>query len=128
MGSKKLASDLTPAQLRSLQREWYAKAKASGFEDAEDTARADRPLKHWHSTRFLKQTRPMRREATETYYEMCRAIIHTFPFKTPRHRKIWELHSEGKSRRDIAREVGYAASSPVGRIIAKIAKDAGIKK
>jgi len=113
-------------EFKALQKEWDAKLKASGFDDIEDTTREDRPLKAWHNFRF-KRTPIVQREATETYIDSAKALLLTYPFKNPTHRRIWELHCEGKSRREIEEAIsGFKKTykhANIQFIINKIARE-----
>lgn len=88
--------------LQILKKIWYRKLEDSGFDDAENTSHPDQPLKTWHSFKFkdaLKLTE------TSTYYLKAIQLVDTYDFDNSTHRKIWELHCEGYSKRKIEKEI-----------------------
>ena len=97
-------------EFKALQKEWYKKLATTPntdgevFKDIEDTNRADQPLKAWHDSRF-KTISITQRLTAESYYEQATQLLHTYKFKNPTHRRIWELHCEGVSRRKIAFQI-----------------------
>ena len=108
-------------EFKALQTEWTKKLKDSGFVDIEDVERPDKPLKAWDDRRF-KQIPTERRIATERYYDTARELLNTYEFKNLIHKKIWELHCEGLSRRKIAKLLGVFGQARTGEIIGDIAK------
>ena len=105
-----------------LKKIWYEKLKESGFEDAENTDDPSEPLKVWHSHWFKD---PEKIEANSIYYSKASEIVHTYAFDNSTHRKIWELHSIGLSKRKIEKMI--SADTPtykreqIGNIINFIA-------
>ena len=89
----------TDRAYRDLERLWYNKLKESGFDDIEDS-RGERPLKSWHSTLFQNYGSEQFR-AKQLYFECARALIHTHKISTQIEKRIWALHSEGVSIREI---------------------------
>lgn len=96
-----------------MEKVWYDKLKEEGFEDIEDTNNEFRPLKSWHSFRFMlndssyfKNTNlRTNRESAISYYRLACQLLNTHHFKNETHRRIWELHSEGWSKRQIEAEI-----------------------
>lgn len=111
---------------KKLEREWYQKLKDEGFVDIEDHTREARPLKSWHNHRF-KRINPQKRAALEIYYNQARALLFTYEFLNPTVRKIWELHCQGFSKRQIAvlieNETKRYKRESIGLIIVKIARE-----
>jgi len=103
-----------------------SKLEQSGFKDIEDTERDDVPLKAWHNHRF-KHIPIERFVATESYYERAKSLLNTFTFKNDTHRKIWELHCQGVSKRKIVEQIKGLTPcykrSRVGKIITLLAKE-----
>ncbi len=91
--------------LKALQKIWYEKLKSDGFEDIEDTDNVYKPLKAWHSFRFHRLGSLLKIETSEIYYEKAASLLHRFNFKNVTQRKIWELHSQGWSKRQIEKEI-----------------------
>lgn len=89
-------------ELKKLQREWDEKLKKSGFQEIEN--RENGLLKVWHSYHFQKQDQG-RIESQSLYYEKAWEFFHRHPFKDLLELRIWELHCEGLSLRQIAKEL-----------------------
>jgi len=118
-------------EFKALQKIWYDKLAATPdkqgalFDDIEDTSRADKPLKSWHNHKF-KSIDVEQRLATESYYEQANLLLSYYRFKNKTHKRIWELHCKGLSRRKIA--VAIEDMTPtygqarIGEIILEIAK------
>ncbi len=100
------------------EQEWYARLKASGFEDIENTSKPDRPLKDWHSTKFMSERSRIRQAEREEYdrmienflasseiNEICSIIVkHGRNTIGPKRAKnILELHVLGLPERKIAK-------------------------
>lgn len=80
-----------------LQAEWDKKLKDSGFNDAEQR---DGNLKTWSSLFTRQTTADISMEAKQEYYRAAGHFLYSHQF-TAFERKIWELHVEGISIRDI---------------------------
>lgn len=113
---------------QSLQKECYKILAESDFEDIEDTDKSSRLLKAWHSFRF-PSIHLSKRQGLEDYYRLAGALLHTFQFEKPIHRFIWELHCEGKSKREIETALQESEHEPkykretILNIIQKIAQE-----
>lgn len=118
-------------EFRRLFEEWNKRLKEDGFEDAEDFTLKDPELKVWHSFRFKQ-----RHDERETYFELAQGLLTgEFKFKTDVTRRVWELHSQGKSVREIEgilemQLLGYKGKrrSNVHTIILEIQERSGIKR
>lgn len=75
-----------------LQSEWYGKLAQEGFDDLENPNDQDAPIER----EKIQDTRG------DGYYEFCQAILRDFKFKRDLDRLIFELHTEGRSEREIA--------------------------
>lgn len=86
-----------------LQKQWYAIASATGFEDAEK----DGMLKEWASSNrnsiSLKHAGP--REARQEYYRMAGHFLYDYSFTDETELEIWKLHSQGVAIRDITKKI-----------------------
>lgn len=94
--------------LKALQKLWYSKLADDGFDDIENVNHAEMPLKTWHSQKWQNRCKT-RIELTQEYYRRARDLLNTYSFNEPIHRTIWELHSEGLSKRKIEKAI---SSSP----------------
>lgn len=116
-----------------LQAEWYLKIKQSGFEDIEDVKSPNEFIKVWHSSYFQTRYSPNEFEEKREYYDRARAFLEDqmqgleyILFGKQLERTIWELHSEGLSLREIAREVGVnkdKVQNIVKRVSGKVFKN-----
>ena len=100
-------------KLKALQAVWYKKLKDTGFEDIEDTSNDQEFLKSWHSSYFQVRNTPDEFEAHREYYSMAGKFLEDqFKgqqydiFKKNPSGVVWELHSEGLSIRNIAKNLG----------------------
>jgi len=91
-------------KFKELQERWYKKLEKSGFEDVEDMTLNEPLLKNWDNFRYRKVT-PEEYESRTRYYSNCRDVLNTYPFERAIHRRIWELHTEGLSLRQIEKTI-----------------------
>jgi hypothetical protein len=86
--------------MTALQREWYAKLKASGFEDIETGDENSGLLK---TDKRIEEGRGDEYAASAEYYRRAGVFLHHHDFASDADRSIWELHSEGVGMNEIAR-------------------------
>jgi hypothetical protein len=112
--------------LLKVKREWYRKLAKQGFEDLE---RIDKPDGFIQPEIINKAAH--REQNAHSYYQMCHEILRNEPFWLSRRDmdyKIFELHTEGKSTREIEAYLKEKSYRPVTwvaihKIIKKIKKD-----
>ena len=115
-------------ELEQLQQQWYSKLKQNGFVDIENCNHPDRPLTSWHAFKWATVPHD-KKEQIESYFYKARTLLHTYEFESETHKIIWELHSEGLSKRQIERQlIILKCENPVkreqiGKIINFIALD-----
>ncbi len=112
---------------KALNAEWEAKLKDSGFEDIE---RDENNLKEYASSDFKK--RPEYDQSKEEYYRLAGQFFHDYSFRGPNRewkKRVWGLHAEGKSIREIIKILDPEGKEPFGKLfkqiqpaIAKLAK------
>lgn len=112
----------------ALRDEWYKKLKDTGFSDIEQND--DNPgkvggnLKHWDSTVFSKgnHSAPGVFADRQRYFELAGHFLHEHKFTESSEKRVWELHSQGLSIREIARAIKKKslAKDSVFRIIKKL--------
>ena len=96
---------LNSKKFKALQSQWYKKLKKSGFEDIENS-KGD--LKKYESATWNRNTKHTTEERVESrkakadYYRIAGQFLHDYLFETALDKKIWTLHSIGKSYRVIA--------------------------
>ncbi len=89
---------------KALELFWYNILKETGFEDAEDTSKDDRPLRFWNQSRFNRKT-IIQQQAAQDYYDKAKMLLIHYKFENEIERKIWELFCEGLGKRNIAKEL-----------------------
>lgn len=113
---------MSPKELQTLQGHWYKKLEDSGFIDIEDVEHPESPLKAWHSLKWNNINLDFK-EKVEQYYQKARDLLHTYEFENDMHRRIWEMHTEGLSKRkiEIALNGAYKRET-IGNIIKALAQ------
>lgn len=112
----------------ALFHQWNQVLKETGFKDAEDFSLPDPPLKDWHGTNWNK-TNPDKIEETQRYYELASGLLLRFRFKNRIHKRIWQLHCDGKSRREIAKLLNQKKCSRtnINAIVLFIQRKSGLR-
>lgn len=86
-----------------LQAKWYEKLKKDKFNDIE---RNETTLHLSHAGYFSdlrkNPNHPDVIEAKQNYYRLAGQFTHEHKFKSRRQKRIWQLHADGKSVRQIA--------------------------
>lgn len=96
-----MSSPFQSKSFKDLRAKWAAKLKKSGFEDLEDE---NGLLKHiGHADYFSINFNAISAQAKEEYYRKAGYFLYDHKFKTELERKIWELHADGVSIRDIVK-------------------------
>ena len=85
--------------------DWNKKLKTSGFEDAEKELKGDRALKQ-RATNCYRQADSLERETRLEYYLILGKLAHTTLFPNNLEELVMIRHSEGKTHKEIALEVG----------------------
>lgn len=104
-------------EFKELQKVWYEKLADQDFKDIE----AGNFLKEWDSNFFRNNFNQIKYDCTVQYYKKGRELLLTYPFENPHQRQIWELHCDGLTIREIARQVKSYRKSMVHYVIEKIA-------
>lgn len=86
--------------MTALQRQWYAKLKASGFEDIETGDNNEGLLK---TDKRIEPERVVEYEASAEYYQRAGQFLHARDWPDDWEREIWELHAGGVGQNEIAR-------------------------
>lgn len=108
-----------------LQAKWYKKLEQSGFSDIEQND--DNPgkvggnLKTWSGS-FMANMEKTSFEDKQRYFELAGQFLHEYKFEDSSEKRVWELHSQGLSIREIARAIKKKslAKDSVFRIIKKL--------
>lgn len=115
-------------EFKDLQAKWYKKAgNFNGVNELgqaiPDVEQPDGNLKNWALS--LIRHDEITENAKQDYYRLAGQLLHTFPFESKTERKIWEMHAEGLSIRDIAKKLKSqrirAHKNGVHKVVQKIA-------
>jgi hypothetical protein len=96
--AKKKKPQTKPKTYQELKTYWYKKLAKSGFEDIEN----DKQQLKQSSSKFSEAVVVRTWSAKSEYYSMAGQFLHSYKFKTPLERIVWEYHANGISIRDIA--------------------------
>lgn len=102
-----------PKTYEELRKIWYAKLEKSGFQDAEDDYGH---LKVYHSYKFMDKSfdhTPEQMELVQAYYSQAGQLLEEFKWKDRTHRKVWELHTQGKTLLEISAALPKARCRPL---------------
>lgn len=109
-------------EFKKLNAKWGQKLSESGFEDiesGEDSAIVRPQIIKTQKSQYI---------GGNQYFALCQEILRTFQFKRDLHRKIFELHTAGRSLREIEadlKKLKLKVLSPSGILkIIKRVKDA----
>ena len=106
---------------KALIDKWYDKLEAAGFEDIEERHSPREMLKRKHNHDF-KKIEPDMYEAKRFYFQEAADMLNWHKFRNARERKIWALHAEGLSVREVATKIKLAKSE-VHRIILRLRRE-----
>lgn len=90
---------------RALRSEWYEYLEHSGFTDIEDSI----GLKDRGSLQALESKSAIF-HSQQNYYQWARSKLNDGRFNSETDRLIWEYHTEGLSKRQIAPRIGLEQS------------------
>lgn len=91
-------------KFRELRDKWYKKLERSGFDDIENNNLPEPTLKQKHNFQFKNVPQDVY-EARLKYFANCRDLLLTYKFASILEKRIWELHTKGKSLREIEKEI-----------------------
>jgi hypothetical protein len=123
-----LANPFKTPKFRALFKKWNNILEEAGHDEIENFNLEEPALRQWEAGRW-DGTDPLRNEATQQYYQMAEILLDTFPFKNKTQRKIWQLHCEGYSVREISAMIhrkGYGRDR-VYLIIARVRSKSGLR-
>lgn len=107
--------------LKALKTKWYRKLKDSGFEDIEDTESKNEFLVAWHGSYFSRLYTIQEYQERQEYFQQTVFFSKSYSFKTKLEERVWCLHSEGFSYREIA-EKTKSQKDKVGKIVRMLIK------
>ena len=104
-------------KLSALQREWYGKLAASGFEDIETGPHHAGLLK---TDKRIDPTRVEDYDAQAEYYRRAGLFLHAHRFRSRLERDMWAMHADGRPLRDIDAELEVGNLRRVHETIARL--------
>lgn len=110
-------------ELKKLQDKWYKKLAKAGFEDIEDINSPNEFLKEWHGSWFRSRGHASRFTAKESYFYQAGHFLTNHEFKNEQEKKVWKLHSEGLSLREIAKAMRWKSHFNVNLIIKRLREE-----
>ncbi len=121
-----MANPFKTKAFQKLFQKWNKKLEKQGHEEIEDFTLTDPPLKCWHNSKW-KQVESF--EETVLYYQLASELLCHFEFENRTHRRIWDLHCQGLSVRQVALKVNRKkfTKTVVHTVIVGIQKKSGIK-
>lgn len=128
-----VSSPFKTPEFRELFQKWNQILEDEGFGDAEDFSLPVPALKQWHNLKWKNPSQTLsadRIKDIKRYYDLADKMLETFVFKSPTHRRIWELHCDGLSIRKIADAVHQRKfnKTTVHLIIFEIEKAGGLRR
>lgn len=106
-----------PKSYEALRAAWYAKLSNAGFKDIEkDERRLKKPAKEIN-TIYASKIIP----STLEYYSMAGKFFYDFKFKSALDKKIWKMHAEGLSIREIEARIPKKRNA-IHQIVKRLAK------
>lgn len=112
-------------EFRKLQREWYAKLKADGFDDIErHNLHDDNPLMRRHKHEVQITVERGARMGREEYFRRAGhwSWDRTFPDRRAAH--VWRLHAVGVPYREIAKRVAVIPACKPSSVFYVIEREA----
>ncbi len=95
-----MSNPFNSKEFKELNEKWRKKLKKSGFEDIENDKGQ---LRSSDSSEYVKNFDPIAAYAKEEYFRRAGFFLYSHKFETSLERKIWELHVEGASIREIVK-------------------------
>lgn len=111
--------------LKDLEGEWNQRLRDEGFIDIESSRSKDRQLKEWHNLKFTSERSRVLQASRSQYQreideitnhpcfpEACKSVVSDLrcKFSIEDIELIWDLHSQGYSRRQIASRLNKVKS------------------
>jgi|SRR5215217_4680673 len=96
-----------------LQKRWYEDLDDKGFRDIEFVY-PDGNASHFTRPAVGSSSWPVdyaKALPTLAYFQFASKFLWDYPFKKPKHKHIWRLHSQGMSIRQIAKRVAKSEKS-----------------
>lgn len=92
-------------KFQKLAQQWNKKLAKSGLTDVENQHPEEPMLNTWDDHYFRRRFTAESALSRQDYYYIATQFLNTYKFESIRERKIWELHAEGLSFREIAQKL-----------------------
>lgn len=88
--------------IKQLKAHWYQKLKEEGFKDAETP---NGYLKDHPVERLKRDYTPEKFNEKQNYFRLAAQFYHDHTFDSFHEQKVWQLHAEGLSLREMATQL-----------------------
>lgn len=95
---------MNKTEFTRLRTAWYRKLRESGFRDVE---RADGSIADSHRLTWALGMGPLILQARSEYFSAAASYLAEATFPTQTERRIWAMHADGVTIREIASKVGH---------------------
>lgn len=96
-------SQFKTKEFLKLKKKWYNKLDKDGFKDAEHPEKDQ--LLRYDDQYFKAESDPVRFAAKQQYYQNAAQFLWDYNFPNDETKLIWQLHSEGKTYKQISEEL-----------------------
>ena len=98
-------------QFKKIKEHWYNQLKEDGFKDIEESQERGL-LKRIECSYFKSNYTEMSFAAIQDYFIRAEHFLNSHCFGYIQEREIWRLHSQGKTMREIQRELFFCVPVP----------------
>lgn len=116
----KVSDPFKTKEFKLLKAKWDAKLAAKGFNDIEST-RGNVSYLKVHECRKFHRREPQYYDETQEYFLRATHLLQTHKFGSVRERKVWELHADGWTVREIETKLKFYRNG-VHQVILKLRK------
>lgn len=92
---------------KKLFKKWNNKLEKAGHDEIENFNLEDPAFLNKSDASKFKNVTPEEYESRSLYYSNARSLLHTFAFESSIQKRIWELHADGMSLRQIEELIKY---------------------
>lgn len=108
-------------QFSALEKHWYAKLKSEGFKEIEQDSKY--LIKHHDFARSGVNIF----KSKELYYQLAGQFLHEYAFDKEINKTMWDLHSQGRTYREISKKIEVFSKSQIFKVIKNL-KEIMLKK
>lgn len=121
-----LEPGMSELDYKAIQKEWYKKLEAEGFEDIETFNKSGEPNDILKKDVYVDfQKNPEKYAQTADYYRYAGQFLYEHKFTNLLEKSIWEAHSEGLSSREIEESLlpAKTTKTTINNILTKLKKE-----